>query len=103
MAKIKALPSSATIDGLRGALDFYEWLGIPTVRKWPRSKLGERSTAVQAQNAIFAYVNHTSLTLSPQVIASWHWLASQSNLTWRDWLNRAYLGGTLTAPGMPPL
>lgn len=103
MAKIGALPSLATIDGFRGIIDYYECRGIPCVRRWPRWKIPERSPGVQAQNAIFTYANQVSITLPDHVVASWKWLAEQSNMTWRDWLNRAYLAGSLTAPGQPPL
>lgn len=103
MAKIGAMPSRATIDGLRGALDYYTRDGQTVVRSWPRWKLPERAPAVKQQTIVFTYANQVSITLSADVVASWKWLADQSNLTWRDWLIRAYLGGTLTAPGLPPI
>jgi hypothetical protein len=103
MAKIGAMPSMAIIDGFRGVIDYYERDGVACVRSWPRWKLTKRAPAVEAQTLKFAYANAAALALPAYVIATWQFLAKQSNLTWRDWLVRAYLGGTLTAPGMPPL
>lgn len=103
MAKIGAMPSLATIDGFRGVLDYYVRDGQAIVRSWPQWKIPHRASAVQAQNQIFSYANQASVNLSSEVVASWKWLAAQSNLTWRDWLNRAYIGGTLAAPGEPPI
>lgn len=99
MATIAALPSRAIIDGLRGCIDFYEIRGKACVRSWPRWKIVRRAPDVQTQILIFTYANQVSVTLSAEVVASWKWLAEQSNMTWRDWLNRAYLAGTLAAPG----
>lgn len=38
MAVLERLPEQSIIDGLRGALDFYVYRGIPCVRSWPRNK-----------------------------------------------------------------
>jgi len=103
MAVLASLPSGAVIDGHRGKIDYYLWLGLPCVRRWPRWKLPERSPAVKAQTLAFTYVNNLQKELPAHVVETWREMASQSNLTWKDWLLRAYLGGTLTAPGMPPV
>jgi len=103
MAVIGALPSRAIIDGLRGVLDFYKWCGLSIVRSWPRQHIKKRAPGVIAAQQTFAYAHLMSSTLPANVVESWHYLANQSNLTWRDWLARAYVGGKLTAPGQPPL
>lgn len=103
MAVLASLPSMAVIDGHRGRLDFYNCRGIHCVRRWPRWKLTERSEAVKKQTQAFTYANNLQKELPANVIETWKEMASQSNLTWKDWLLRAYLGGTLTAPGMPPV
>lgn len=103
MAVLSSIPSQAVIDSLRGRLDFYERQGTVCARRWPRWKLTKRAPAVVEQQIIFTYAKKSAPLLSPEVIATWQYLAAQSNLTWQDWLVRAYVGGTLTAPGMPPL
>lgn len=103
MAVLSSIPSQAVIDGLRGRLDFYERLGTVCARRWPRWKLTRRAPAVVEQQIIFTYATKIHHTLPANVVETWQDLARQSNLTWRDWFIRAYVGGTLTAPGMPPL
>lgn len=101
MAKVEAMPSRAVIDGLRGVIDFYEWRGIACVRSWPRYAPSSQTKATKTSAGAFAYVQSQTNTLPANVVESWRWLASQSNLTWRDWMARAYMGGTLAAPGEP--
>jgi hypothetical protein len=103
MAKLASMPSMAVIDGLRGRLDFYQWCNLVICRSWPQQHIVTRAPGVQEAQRSFTYVNQASTELPANVVESWQWLANQSNMTWRDWLNRAYLGGTLTAPGQPPL
>jgi len=93
----------AVIDGLRGKLDYYNWCGLCIVRSWPRMHIKERAPGVVTAQQVFAYAHHTASTLPANVVETWQELASKSNLTWKDWLARAYVGGTLTAPGMPPI
>lgn len=101
MAKVEAMPSRAVIDGLRGKIDFYRWNGIACVRKWPRFKPTSMTEASKAHQPAFRYISQSTPLLSSEVVESWRWLADQSNLTWRDWLTRAYLGATLAAPKEP--
>jgi len=103
MAKIAAMPSMAVIDGFRGYLDFYQWCDLVIVRKWPRTNRDSLTPATIAAQKPFAYLNQQLPSLPAEVRESWEWLADQSNLTWRDWANRAYIGGTLAAPGLPPV
>lgn len=103
MAVLSSMPSRAVIDGLRGVLDFYQWCDLVICRSWPRMHITERAPAVVSAQQRFSYIMQISQDLPANVIESWYYLADQSNLTWRDWLLRAYLGGTLTAPGMPPI
>lgn len=103
MAVIASLPSRAVIDGLRGVLDFYEWCGLHIVRSWPQQHIKKRAPGVVTAQQTFAYAHLLSSTLPANVVETWQDLASKSNLTWRDWMARAYVGGALTAPGQPPL
>jgi hypothetical protein len=103
MATIASLPSRAVIDGLRGRLDFYQWCNLTIVRSWPCMHITKRAPAVVTAQQTFAYVHSQTRSLPANVVESWQWLANQSNLTWRDWMARAYLGGTLTTPGQPPI
>ena len=99
MAKVDALPALAVFWGVRGSLDFYQWRGINVVRRWPRYGPSSQTQATKLAQGAFAYVHSQTSILPANVVESWQWLASQSNLTWRDWMARAYVGGTLAAPG----
>jgi len=49
LAKLKSMPNSNIISGLKGTVDFYYWKGIPVARQWPRSPGSNRSPSVKAQ------------------------------------------------------
>lgn len=94
MAKIAQMPSQAIIDSFRGYLDFYKWCDLNIVRKWPRAPGRSRAPAVVAAQVPFAYVNQQASELPGYVIDTWKAMAQSGGLTWKDWMNRAYISGT---------
>lgn len=98
MAKLTALPHQAIIDGLKGTVDFYVHRGIPCARAWPKSPGKARSPAVRAQWPIFSYASQEWLNLSPIVQDAFNKLATDSGLSGRDMLMRAYLSGLYRYP-----
>lgn len=98
MAKLTALPSQAIIDGFKGTLDFYEYMGIPVARAWPRKPTGPRTTAVQAQWPAFKIAAKEWTNLSQIVQDAYRKLATNSGLTGRDMQVRAYLTGLYRYP-----
>lgn len=102
MAKLKSMPSQDVIDMCRGVLDFYRWCELVIVRAYPQWTLTQRAPAVVAAEAIFSYARHTAPSLPQHVIQTWQDLADRSNLTWIDWLTRAYIAGTLESPQTAP-
>jgi len=93
MAKLSVLPSQDIINGLKGKVDFYVWMGIPVARRWPRSPGKRRAPAVEAQWAKFAYVAALWSTTSPSVKAAYNTMASGSYFTGRDLFTRSYIKG----------
>ena len=98
MAKLKVLPSQGIIDGFKGTVDFYVYMGIPVARAWPRKPSGERSPAVKAQWLPFSYASKEWNNLSSFVQAAYEKLATNSGLTGRDMQVRAYLTGLYRYP-----
>ena len=93
MAKLLVLPEQAIIDGFKGKIDFYQWLGLPVARKWPRSPGHNRSPAVQAQWDTFIDANQLWSQLSPEVQAAYNDLATGTDLTGKDFFVRSYISG----------
>lgn len=98
MAKLTALPSQAIIDGFKGTVDFYLYMGIPVARAWPRKPTGRRSTAVQAQWPAFTIAATEWKKLSTIVQDAYRQLATNSGLTGRDMQVRSYLTGLYRYP-----
>jgi len=101
MAKLLAMPQEAIIDGFKGSLDFYYWMGIPVVRAWPKSPGKLRSPAVEAQWPAFILAAQEWKKLSPIVQDAYRQLATNSGLSGRDMQVRAYLTGLYRYPTGP--
>jgi len=93
MAIIKALPGMKIIRGFRGILDFYFWMGIPCVRRWPKKPTGNRSQNVVAQWPAWSYVGKAWDGLPADIKDMWNRQASGTSLTGRDLFTRGYLSG----------
>lgn len=95
MAKLTTMPHQAIIDGLKGKIDFYLWMGIPVARKWPRSPGHERAPAVEATWPAFTIAVRAWSSLSPEIQAAYIETAHGTNMSGRDLQVKAYLSGYL--------
>lgn len=91
MAKISKLPNLEIIDGFRGVIDFYIYLGIPCVRKWPKKAGPVRSPAVEATWPAFTYLAQQWQNVEQSVRDAYEEMASGTGLTAKDWYFRLYL------------
>lgn len=98
MAKLTAMPEQAIIDGYKGTIDFYVYLGIPVARSWPRSPGKHRAPAVEAQWPSFTTAAQEWANLSPFVQAAYTAMAESSGLCGRDLQIRSYLQGLYRYP-----
>lgn len=98
LTKLIALPNQGIIDGFKGVIDFYVWMGIPVARSWPRKTTIPQSSAERAAQVPFTYVSREWQHLSPTVQAAFNELATNSGLTGRDMLTRAYISGLYRYP-----
>lgn len=98
MAKVTAMPNLAIIDGFKGVVDFYYYMGIPVARAWPKSPGKARSPGVMAQWPLFTFAAKEWNNLSPTVQEAYNKLATDSGLSGRDMLTRAYLSGLYRYP-----
>lgn len=98
MAKITEMVGEKIISGFRGSLDFYYYMGIACVRKWPSSPGHFRSPPVMAGWAAFSYAASEWNNLSPEVRRTYEELAIASGLSGRDMFTRAYMKGLFRNP-----
>jgi len=108
MAKLKALPELAIIDGFKGKVDYYVYhptcdpelrgKGIPCARRWPRSPGKRRAAAVEAQWPKFSYISGKWLTLSKEIQDAYRDMATGTGLSGRDFFTRGYLSGLYRYP-----
>lgn len=101
MAKVAQLPSKSIIDGLRGKLDYSVWCNLVIVRKWPRSPGRKRNAAVVAAQGPFSYINKLASTLNDEVINSYKVIATGGGVSWKDYLTRWYINGTIKTHSVP--
>ncbi len=92
------MPHQAIIDGFKGSIDFYYYMGIAVARSWPKSPGKERSPAVMAQWPVFSYASREWANLSPEMQDAYITLATNSGLSGRDMQVRAYLTGLYRYP-----
>jgi hypothetical protein len=98
MAKLLVMPHQDIIDGFKGAVDFYVYMGIPCARAWPKSPGKQRSPAVMARWPIFSFASKEWPNLSQAVQNAFIELATDSGLSGRDMFMRAYLSGLYRYP-----
>lgn len=89
------MPSLKIINGFKGTLDFYYYMGIPCVRKWPRSQGNSQTPASIAQWPVFRKAAEVWNLISPEVRQAYFDMAVGTNLTARDIFFRGYISGTL--------
>lgn len=98
MAVITSMPQEAIISGFRGVLDYYYYMGLACVRRWPRSPGHLRTPAVMSTWAAFADASRLWGQLSPTVQRSYEEMATGTGLTGRDMFQRSYLKGLYAYP-----
>lgn len=98
MAIIKELPGRKIIDGFKGTIDFYYYMGIACARKWPRSQGKSQTPDSIAQWPTFTYCSRLWMELSEDVRESYRALARDSGLHGKDWFTRGYLTGIYRYP-----
>lgn len=98
MAKIKHMIAERVISGFKGTLDFYYYMGVACVRKWPKSPGKKRALAVMAWWAPFTYAVQEWNNLSPEIRRTYEELATDTGLSARDMFMRAYIKGLFRNP-----
>lgn len=98
MAIIKEMPGQKIIDGFKGKLDFYYYMGIPVCRKWPRSQGKSQTPASIAQWPFFTYASQGFITISPFVREAYFAVARDCGLHAKDWFMRGYMTGIYKYP-----
>ena len=83
------------IDGFRGVIDFYYYMGIPCARAWPKSPGKSRNDNVRRQWPIFTTAASLWREISPEVRQAYEDMAAVTNLTGKDMFFRGYISGTL--------
>ena len=101
MAVLTRLPSMAIINGFKGVVDFYYWMGIPVARKWPRKIGPHRSLEVREQWSVFANAARLWRELTPAAQQPYVEMASGTIYTARDLFMRGYISGTLKFYTLP--
>ena len=95
MAILSSLPALSVIDGMKGVVDYYVWMGIPVARSWPRSPGHHRTPPVEAQWPAWTYSSRLWTKMSPHVQEAWRLSAHGTNLSGRDLAMKAYITGYL--------
>ena len=85
------MPGQAIINGFKGTLDYYVWMGIACVRSWPRSPGHDRAPAVEAQWPAFTYAAKTWAKLSLEVKQAYNQMAVSTNLTGKDLFVKSFI------------
>lgn len=100
MAKLDKMPSLAIINGFKGTVDFYYWMGIPVARAWPRSPGHARSPSVQSTWPAFTWAAKSWFHLSQEVRDAYTQLSVSTNMTGRDIFMKSFIqGATLYLEG----
>lgn len=87
------MPSQEIIDGFKGRVDFYEYMGMPVARRWPRSPGQPRSLAVQAQWSLFAEVQQGWTPLTAEIKEAYAAMAEGTDYTSRDMFTVGAISG----------
>lgn len=94
MAKLTNLPGLDIINGLKGKIDFYIYMGIPCARMWPNSPGHDRASAVEAQWPAFTWAAKNWNSCSPAIQDAFRFMAAGTNMTGRDLFVKSYINGS---------
>jgi len=95
------MPSQAIIDGFKGTIDYYVYMGQPCVRKWPRSPGHKRAPEVEAQWSNFTKATRLWSQLPPEIRESYKQLAASTTLSGYEWFLRGYISGIYHREPLP--
>jgi len=95
MALIKEMVGKKVIDGFKGVIDYYYYMGVPCARAWPKSPGKLRSQNVMSQWPIFTSAAKLWRDISPEIRQAYFQMAVGTNLTAKDIFFRGYISGTL--------
>lgn len=98
MAKLATLPGVDIINGFKGVLDYYVFLGIPCVRKWPSYKPRTPTPYEALQQAVFADAVAEWNNITEFVRQGYISMASGSTLSGRDMFIKMYINGQSILP-----
>lgn len=85
--------NQAVIDGFKGKVDFYFYMGIPCFRKWPKKPDLPRTPEVQAQWPAFRIASQSWLLLPVYVQDAYRLMASGTYMSGRDIFMKCYING----------
>ena len=94
MVKLAKLPGLSVINGMKGVIDYYVYMGIPCARSWPRPPSRERAPAVQERWPAFAWAASNWNFLSPMVRQAYQDLARGTAMTPRDVFTKSFINGS---------
>ncbi len=92
MVIIKEMLGQKQIDGFKGSIDFFYYMGKAVARRWPRNQGKSQTPASVAQQPMFTYVQRLWKETSPFVKAAYESLARDGALHRKDWFMRGYYG-----------
>jgi len=95
MAIIKAMVAQKVIDGFKGVIDFYFYMGVPCARAWPKKPSQIRNANVRAQWPVFTTAAKLWREISPELRQAYEQMTVGTNLTAKDMFFRGYISGTL--------
>ncbi len=98
MAIIKTLPGIRIINGFKGKVDFYVYMGLNVARAWPKSPGKNRSAAVKAQWPTWTYIGKAWRELPATIKEAYTLQAAGTPLTGRDLFTRGYIKGLYMYP-----
>lgn len=93
MAKITAMPNQAIIDGFKGTIDFYLYMGIPCARKWPVWRPREPHPDERVNQDDFTRINQAASSLPLEFITAYKAMAQGTPFTWKDFMVRSFMRG----------
>lgn len=96
MAVITKMPHQAIIDGFKGVLDYYYFLGIPCVRKWPHWPKRDPYPTERANQEAFAYAAKMWRQLPEYVKLLYNDMAAGTRNSGFDIYMRCYMRGLPT-------
>lgn len=95
MAVLKEMVALKVINGFKGVVDFYYYMGKPCARAWPKAPGKSRNDNVRRQWPVFINAARLWRELSPTVRQAYEDMAAATNLTGKDMFFRGYISGTL--------